>query len=83
MMPVADDAIVEAPPPGRLELSAVTSTRTVQPTSVLVSLRELAVAPAMALQLPPEPSQRSHWYAIASGVEPAHVPAVEVSFCVS
>jgi hypothetical protein len=43
-------------------LAAVSTTRTVCPTSEPVSVYVRFVAPAMAAQLLPDPSQSSHWY---------------------
>jgi hypothetical protein len=40
---------------------AVTSARSVLPTSVLVSAKVLTVAPVMTAQAPPAESQRFHW----------------------
>ena len=52
----ADVAAVEPP-----SLVAVTTTRTVSPTSLAVSDRVAALAPAIFTQLPPEELQDSHW----------------------
>ena len=48
----------EADPPA---LAAVTTDRTVCPTSVLVSVYALSVAPLMFEQVPPDVSQSCHW----------------------
>ena len=61
-------------------LDAVTSTRTVLPTSAEVSLYDFDVAPAMSAHAAPLLEQRCHWYAYAVGLfahEP--FPAVTVS----
>lgn len=42
--------------------AAVTSTRSVRPTSAEPSVYCDAVAPAIDAQLPPDVSQRRHWY---------------------
>jgi hypothetical protein len=42
---------------------AVTSTRTVEPTSADANVYVLPVAGAMSEQFPPPVSQRRHWYA--------------------
>jgi hypothetical protein len=66
----ADVAAVE---PFRFE--AVTITRMVLPTSAVESVFAEAVAPLLALQLPPAESQRSHWYANFKDF-PCHVPVL-------
>ena len=45
------------------EFVAVTATRRVLPTSAPVSVYAGSVAPGIAAQAPPAPSQRCHWYA--------------------
>src|SRR3954451_8477517 len=58
---------------------AVTTTRTVWPTSAAVATYVRAVAPGMSAQPWPAPSHRRHWYVKAIGVVPRHVPASAVS----
>src|SRR3954447_16822345 len=52
---------------------AVTWTRTRLPTSVLVSVYCREVAPEMALQFPPDASQRCHWKSYDLGL-PVQLP---------
>ena len=50
--------VAEAAPPGPV---AVTTTRTVLPTSAVTDVRVEPVAAAMSTQLAPDASQRRHW----------------------
>jgi hypothetical protein len=68
----ADVAAVE---PFRFE--AVTITRKVLPASAVETVFADAVAPLIALQVPPAESQRSHWYANFKDF-PCHVPVLAV-----
>jgi len=58
---------------------AVTDTRSVRPTSAIVSANVCAVAPITAAQPDPFGSQRSHWYANVNGCVPLQVPAPAIS----
>src|SRR3954466_13924843 len=51
----------EAATPLPVALDAVTWTRARLPTSALVRVYRLDVAPVIAWQLPPDESQRCHW----------------------
>jgi hypothetical protein len=55
--PVAADVAEEEP----ALFDAVTSTRTVEPTSPAVNVYVVPVAPAMSEQFPPPALQRRHW----------------------
>jgi hypothetical protein len=55
----------DAEPPA---FDAVTLTRSVEPTSVLLSSYWESLAPPMSEQLPPPLSQRFHWYAYDVGL---------------
>ena len=55
---VGFEVAVVAPP----SLTAVTTMRSVSPTSAAASLCALAFAPAMSRQLPPAALQFCHWY---------------------
>lgn len=74
---VATDDAEAAPPP----FVAVTTARTVEPTSAGVRPYVAAVAPAIATQPAPEPSQRCHWNEYVTVRELRHEPddAVSVS----
>jgi hypothetical protein len=65
------------------EFVAVTTTRSVEPTSAADAAYEEPVAPATSEQPEPVESQRCHWYAYAIGAEPVHVPGDAVSVCPS
>jgi hypothetical protein len=62
---------------------AVTATTSVEPTSALVSLYVVAVAPATGMQLAPLESQLDHWYAKDIGVVPDQVPWLADKVCPS
>ena len=75
IVPVALEAAVTLP----AAFFAVTRTRSRCPTSAALSVYFGAVAPPMAGQFepsgrPPSAPHRTHWYARAIGVAPAHVP---------
>ena len=68
-----EDALADPP-----AFDAVTKTRTVEPTSVLVSTYVVPVAPESASQSAPVSSQRCHSYPYDVG-EPLQVPVVALS----
>jgi hypothetical protein len=56
-IPVGSDEADDEPAP----FDAVTSTRTVEPTSADANVYVLPVAPAISEQFPPPALQRRHW----------------------
>jgi hypothetical protein len=60
-------------------LLAVTERRSVAPTSARASRYVLLIAPLIAAHEAPRESHRLHWYAIVSGVVPAHEPGAPIS----
>jgi len=72
---VAEDDCCADPP----AFVAVTTTRSVWPMSALTTACVVVVAPAIAAQLAPPPSQRFHWYAYVIVPLPVHVPLAAVS----
>jgi hypothetical protein len=77
--PVADEEADDEP----ALFDAVTTTRTVEPTSADVSGYVCPVAPATSLQPFPLWLQRCHWYAYAIGAVPDQEPESAVSVCPS
>ena len=67
------------PEPATFE--AVTTTRSVQPTSAEVSPYVCATAVSMFPQFAPPESQRRHWYANEIGCVPDHVPGSADNVC--
>jgi hypothetical protein len=53
--------VADAADPNPTEFIAVTTTRSLQPTSLVVAWNDCAVAPAMLVQPAPAESQRCHW----------------------
>src|SRR5262245_40030417 len=72
--PVAADTALAEPP----AFDAVTTTRTVNPTSPPTNTYVVPVALAMSAQLAPDGLHRRHWYANPVG-EPDQVPGAAVS----
>src|SRR5947209_6515569 len=58
---------------------AVTCTSSVWATSAEVATYVVPVAPGMAVQPPPVPTQRSHWYESEGAGLPLHEPGLTVS----
>src|SRR4051794_41405429 len=79
MTAVAPEGALSLPP----AFVAVTTTRTVLPTSTGTRSYVAAVAPVMSAQLAPAASQRCHWCAKEIAGVPVHVPSPAVSVCVS
>src|SRR6476469_9242767 len=65
------------------EFLALTTIRSVLPTSTAFSVYVLSFAPPMLLQLPPSPSHLLHWYDYVIGSVPVHVPLLAVRVCPS
>jgi hypothetical protein len=63
--------------------TAVTATRSVEPTSAVVARYVEATAPETFAHALPAVSQRRHWYEYVMGSRPVHDPAVAVSVCPS